>query len=66
MGEPMIVVRECLAQWGKARLDQGELARLRLVEKWPLNRLQAHFRCGRTKIKNEVRSISENLGMCSE
>ena len=61
----MIAVLECPAQWGKAKVDRDELARLRLVDKWPLKRLQAHFRCGRTKIKKEVRLISENLGMCS-
>lgn len=54
VGEPMVVVRECPAQWGKAMVDRGELARLRLVEKWPLKRLQAHFECGRTKIKREI------------
>jgi hypothetical protein len=62
----MVVVRECPAQWGRAKIDRDELARLRLVERWPLKRLQAHFRCGKATIKNEVRLVSENLGMCLE
>jgi hypothetical protein len=53
----MVVVRECLAQWGKAIVDRDELARLRLVEKWPHKRLQAHFGVGRTKVKKELREI---------
>ena len=57
MGEPMTVVRECLAQWGKAKVDRDELARLRLVEKWPLKRLQVHFRCGWTTITKEVQRL---------
>ncbi len=35
----MVVAREHPAQWVKATVDRDELARLRLVEKWPLKRL---------------------------
>jgi hypothetical protein len=50
-------MQEYGAQWRKARIDRNELARLSLVEKWPLERLQAHFGYQRTKIVKELRGM---------
>ena len=53
-------MREYRGQWVRAAIDREELARLRLVEGWGLKRLQAHFACGRAKIKKELRAIGSN------
>jgi hypothetical protein len=50
-------VREYRGQWARAKIDRGELARLRFVEKWPLMRIQIYFGCGRTKVKKELRRV---------
>lgn len=52
--EPRTQVREYAGQWDRTVIDREELARLRFVEGWGLRRLQAHFACGRTKIKKEL------------
>ena len=63
VGEPMVVVRECQSQWGKATVDLDELARLRLVEKWPIARLQANFGLCGTTIESKLRQIRGAKGI---
>ena len=58
--EPRTVVREYAGRWDRTAIDHEELARLRLVEGWELKRLEAHFACGRTKIKKELRKLRSN------
>lgn len=55
--EPRTVMQEYAARWGRARIDRGELARLRFVEKWPIKRIEVYFGVGRTKIKKETRRL---------
>lgn len=54
--EPVTIVRECPAQWTKAKIDLGELANLRR-DGWTSKRLQAHFGFGRSKINLELRRL---------
>lgn len=58
--EPQTTVREYGAEWGKARLDREKLAQLRFIEKWSIQRLQAHFGFGKTKIKKELSGLRGN------
>jgi hypothetical protein len=39
-------MREYGGKWDRMALDRVELAKLRLVEGWPLKQLCAHFGCG--------------------
>ena len=54
VGEPLAVVREYPAQWTKPRIDPAELARLRWVEGWSLERLARHYRRGVNTIYREL------------
>ena len=57
MVEPSTVVREHAAMWARPEINLSELARLRFVEGWSIPRLQAYFGAGRTKIKDELKSL---------
>ena len=54
--EPSTIARERTAQWRRAQIDLGELARLRQAG-WTSKQLQRHFGFGRTKINLELRRL---------
>ena len=56
--EPILVAREYLAPWAKPKLDPKELAYLRKVKKWSLQRLQNHYRVGQATIYRMLKPIA--------
>ncbi len=46
--------------WEREYLDLAELARLRWIEEWKIERLSKYFEVSRTAIKERLRSIKNN------
>jgi len=64
VGERLVAVREYPAIWViRAKVDRDELAKLRLVEKWPIARLQVRFGLSKTTIKKKLREIRRANGL---
>ena len=48
------------ATWERIYLDLTELARLRWIENWKIEKLAAHFEVSRTAVKERLRAIKSN------
>lgn len=58
---PVVSISYKLA-WEREYLDLTELARLRWVEGWKIERLARYFEVSRTAIKERLRAIKKNPG----
>lgn len=47
----------------KEKLDLAELARLRWVERWTIEKLAGHFGLGTTAIKGRLSNIKKSPGL---
>ncbi len=48
------------ATWERIYLDLTELARLRWIENWKIEKLADHFEVSRTAVKERLRAIKSN------
>lgn len=48
------------ALWKREKLDLAELARLRWVEKWKIERIASHFGAGATAVKRRLIQLRES------
>ena len=48
------------ATWERIYLDLTELARLRWIENWKIEKLAAHFVVSRTAVKERLRAMKSN------
>lgn len=55
--EPSVVVREYQAQWKRPAIDVAELARLRHVEKWTVEKIALHFKVGVATVWRKLAAI---------
>jgi hypothetical protein len=51
------VSRAYTAIWKKESIDLTELARKRWIERWTMDRIAAHFGCGRTIVVKYLRVL---------
>ncbi len=55
--EPLTSKVTIAAMWKKEQIDLAELARLRWVEKWNIERIASHLGIGTTTLKLRLREI---------
>lgn len=59
--KPLVQTHNYWVQWkGKSEIDLSELARLRLIEKWIIRRIQRHFACLRTTVFHYLNQLRKN------
>ena len=59
LGGPTISMAYKIA-WERIYLDLTELARLRWIENWKIEKLAVHFEVSRTALKERLRAIKSN------
>jgi hypothetical protein len=54
------ISRDYAAIWKKDAIDLTELAHKRWIEKWTMDRIAAHFGCGRTAVVRHIGRLRAN------
>jgi hypothetical protein len=57
--EPIVVIREYEFQWVRPKVDLAGLAKLRLIEEWPIQRLVRHFGVSQVTIFRELARLKK-------
>ena len=57
--EPAVVGRWVSFQWIRPGIDLAELAKLRKIENWPLQKLARHFGCGLSALSRHLERMEE-------
>jgi hypothetical protein len=55
--QELTVLRWYEIQWRRQDIDLTELAKRRWIEKWSIEKLAEHFRCGPTHVKRSLNKI---------
>ena len=58
--QELTVTRGYEIQWRRQDIDLTELAKRRWIEKWSIEKLAEHFKCGPTFVKKSLRKIKAN------
>lgn len=61
----LTVRRSYPIQWKRERVDLAELANLRWIKKWRIERIAAHLDLGTTSVKRELAKIRSQKGQMS-
>jgi hypothetical protein len=56
----LVVSQAYSIHWQREYLDLTELARLRWIEHWRIDRLALHFGVSRTAIEERIRAVKQN------